>query len=209
MTTPAAIEAHLLARWAEVLPSAPDVGRELVARYAEPARRYHDQRHLSEVLAHVDELTSYAHDPDTVRLAAWFHDAIYDPHRPDNEEASARLAEELLAGAGVGSQRVAEVGRLVRITVRHDADSADVDAAVLCDADLAILASGPERYGQYAAGVRAEYAHVDDPAFRRGRAEVLEGLLGRAALFHTPYGHHTWEVIARHNLTAELALLRG
>jgi predicted metal-dependent HD superfamily phosphohydrolase len=209
LTTPTPSAEQLLARWDEVLPGATEVGRGLVALYAEPARRYHDLRHLVEVLNAVNQLASYAQDPDVVRLAAWFHDAVYDPHRSDNEEASARLAEELLPAAGVAEPRIGQVARLVRLTTRHDPGKDDADGAVICDADLAILASGPERYGEYVAGVRAEYAHVDDAAFRRGRTAVLEDLLGRPALFHTPHGRDTWETRARHNMTAELVLLRG
>ena len=144
-----------------------------------------------------------------MRLAAWFHDAVYDPHRADNEEASAHLAEEVLPGCGVAEDLVASVARLVRLTAAHDPAGDDHDGAVLCDADLAILAAGPERYGEYIADVRAEYAHVDDETFRVGRAAVLEALLGHDALFRTPVGRTTWEERARHNLAAELALLRG
>jgi len=209
VTIPAGIEAQLLARWHALIPDAPDVGRTLLARYAEPGRRYHDMRHLLDVLGTIDRLASYGDDLEAVRLAAWFHDAIYDSHRSDNEEASARLAEELLPAAGVGSARTAEVGRLVRLTAHHQPDASDSDGAVLSDADLAVLASSPERYGEYTAGVRSEYAHVDDAAFRRGRATILEDLLGRDFLFHTPYGRKTWERPARHNMTAELALIGG
>jgi predicted metal-dependent HD superfamily phosphohydrolase len=202
--------ADLLARWRDLLPAsqAAEVGRDLVERYEDPRRHYHDLRHLTEMLDVVDLLAAEADDIDAVRLAAWFHDAVYDPHRADNEEASARLAEERLPACGVAGHRVSAVGRLVRLTASHDPADDDADGAVLCDADLAILAAGPQRYGEYVADVRAEYAHVDDEAFRRGRAAVLETLLGHEAIFHTPLGRTTWEERARHNLAAELALLR-
>jgi predicted metal-dependent HD superfamily phosphohydrolase len=197
----------LLARWSTLVPAAPEVGRGLVERYAEPHRRYHDLRHLAEVLDRIDRLAAYADDRDAVELAGWFHDAIYDPHRSDNEEASARLAEELLPASGVPDVRVAAVARLVRLTASHSPAADDADGAVLCDADLGVLAEEPERYGEYVADVRAEYAHVDDDAFRRGRAEVLGRLLAYDPLFHTPFGRTAWEARARHNLRAELILL--
>lgn len=199
----------LLARWSTILPAATDAGRDLLVRYAEPVRHYHDLRHLAEVLDGIDLLAPAARDVDAVRLAAWFHNAVYDPHRGDNEEASATLATEVLGTSGVDEHRVAEVARLVRLTTRHNPVGDDPDGAVLCDADLAVLAADPERYGEYAADVRAEYAHIDDATFRAGRSAVLEALLGHARLFHTAEGHGRWEDRARHNVRAELLLLRG
>jgi predicted metal-dependent HD superfamily phosphohydrolase len=203
--------AELLDRWHDLMPSsqAAELGGELVERYGSPRRHYHDLRHLAEVLDVIDLLSAEAGDVDAVRLAAWFHDAVYDPHRADNEEESARLAEERLPVCGVAAEQVAAVARLVRLTAGHDPSDGDPDGAVLCDADLAILAADPQRYGDYVADVRAEYAHLDDETFRRGRAAVLETLLGHGRLFRTPLGRSTWEERARHNLTAELALLRA
>ena len=88
-------------------------GRDLIDRYAEPQRRYHDGRHLAEVLAAVDRLAEHAEDLTAVRLAAWFHDAVYEPAASPgaNEEASARLAAHVLtrlgqpAGSGRGGGR--------------------------------------------------------------------------------------------------------
>ncbi|HEY8457760.1 MAG TPA: metal-dependent phosphohydrolase [Actinopolymorphaceae bacterium] len=197
----------LLARWEATLPGAPDLGRDLLRRYAEPQRRYHDVRHLADVLATVDLLARHADDMHAVQLAAWFHDAVYDPRRHDNEEASARLAEASLAAHGVPQQRIAEVARLVRLTTSHDPEPTDHNGIVLCDADLAILAADPARYGEYVAAVRTEYAHLEDAAFRRGRRAVVERLLERERLFHTPFGRTNWEQRARHNLATELALL--
>ncbi|REF35917.1 putative metal-dependent HD superfamily phosphohydrolase [Thermasporomyces composti] len=197
----------LRSRWTALVPDAPGVADDLLARYVEPTRHYHDQRHLAEVLEAIDLLAAEADDVTAVRLAGWFHDAIYDPRRSDNEEASARLADELLHGTSVSGRR-AEVARLVRLTVHHAPDPRDVDGGVLCDADLAILAASPVRYGEYVAGVRAEYAHLDDPAFRAGRSAILDRLLSRERLYTTRYGREHWEERARRNLTAELALLR-
>lgn len=214
----------LLAEWNQLLrrcqeserggagEQAPDpgpYGRELLERWGEPQRRYHTVDHLAEVLARATELTVYAHDPDTVALAAWFHDAVYRPDRSENEERSADLARRALTEAGVAAERVAEVVRLVRLTVTHDPAPGDADGEVLCDADLAVLAGDPAAYAAYAAAVRAEYGFVPDPDFRAGRADVLRQLLELPHLFRTGYGREHWERTARRNLTTELELLEA
>lgn len=179
----------------------------LLTRWQEPQRRYHTVGHLTAVLDRVDELERYADDPDVVRLAAWFHDAVYLPDRSENEERSARLAERALAEAGVPDAKTAEVARLVRLTVTHDPTGDDPDGQVLCDADLAILASPPSAYAAYTAAVREEYHFVPNDAFREGRAAILRQLLGLPRLFRTPHGTAEWEATARYNLTAELEML--
>ncbi|MEV5815435.1 HD domain-containing protein [Streptomyces mutabilis] len=179
----------------------------LLARWQEPQRRYHTLAHLTAVLDHVDVLEEYADDPDVVRLAAWFHDAVYLPDRSENEERSARLAERALPEAGVPAGKTAEVARLVRLTVTHSPDGDDRDGQVLCDADLAILASPPSAYAAYTAAVRQEYHFVPDDAFREGRAAILRQLLDLPRLFHTPHGRREWEATARYNLTGELEML--
>jgi predicted metal-dependent HD superfamily phosphohydrolase len=193
-----------LARW---WPAGHDtaVRDGLLAAYAEPCRGYHDLRHLEEVLRHVDELLEPG-DPvrEAVVLAAWFHDAVYDG-RGDDEERSARLAEESLEDPVLG----AEVARLVRITAAHRPDPGDRAGQVLCDADLAILAAGRERYADYVAGVRAEHAHVDAAAFAAGRAAVLEQLLEKPSLFHTGAAQQRWEAPARANVEREISSLRS
>ncbi|QHC30074.1 HD domain-containing protein [Streptomyces sp. HF10] len=188
-------------------PDAVPYADNLLGRWQEPQRRYHTPAHLTAVLDHVDLLETHAADPDVVRLAAWFHDAVYLPERSENEERSARLAERALSEAGVERARVAEVARLVRLTVTHDPAEDDRDGQVLCDADLAILAAPPSAYAAYTAEVREEYHFVPDDAFRQGRSDVLRQLLALPRLFHTPYGREHWEATARYNLAAELEML--
>ncbi len=162
-----------------------EVRDALLAAYDDPTRGYHDRLHLSEVLDRLAELSGagVAFDPVVAGLAAWFHDAVYDGER-DAEERSATWAEEALAGTAYAD----EVARLVRLTETHDPTEDDDAGRALCDADLAILSAGPDRYAAYVAGVRLEYAYLSEDDFAAGRAAVLRDLLGRSLLFHTAYG---------------------
>jgi predicted metal-dependent HD superfamily phosphohydrolase len=186
-------------------PVDPQLRARLLEAYGGSDRGYHDLRHLSEVLEHVEELMD-PDDParDSVLLAAWFHDAVYDG-QGDDEERSAVLAERELGGTPYAG----EVARLVRLTRDHRPAADDRAGQVLCDADLAILAAGQERYASYVAGVRREYAHVPDADFAAGRAAVLDDLLAKPTLFHTAAARERWERRARENVARELSGLRS
>jgi predicted metal-dependent HD superfamily phosphohydrolase len=160
------------------------------------------------VVRHVHELAAEVplRDAPAVAAAAFFHDAVYDPPADDNEAESAALAERVLAELGWDAHRCRTVGDLVRATARHEPVD-DPDHCVLLDADLAVLGSEPAAYQAYSVGVRAEYAHLDDVRWRRGRAEVLRRLLARDPLYATEPGRRRWQTRARANLAAELATL--
>ncbi|MEU6991583.1 hypothetical protein ABZ953_13110 [Streptomyces sp. NPDC046465] len=201
------LRASETAQAAHAAPHPAPYADRLLARWSEPQRKYHTTAHLTAVLDHLDVLADHADDPELVRLAAWFHDAVYAPDRSENEERSARLAERALSEAGLAETQVAEVARLVRLTITHDPADDDHNGEALCDADLAILAAPSDAYAAYAAAVREEYGFVPDEAFRRGRADILRQLVALPRLFRTPYGTAHWEAPARENLATELALL--
>lgn len=194
---------ELADRWP--LEGAEDVRDRLLQAYGDAARGYHDQQHLAEVLDRLDELAAagerFARLP--VALAAWFHDAVY-AGAPDDEERSARSAANELSAAGVPSDVVAEVVRLVLVTAEHRPDDGDLDGAALSDADLGILAAEPARYAEYVASVRREYSRVGDDDFRAGRRAVLAALDEKPVLFHTAAARERWEDAARANLRREL-----
>jgi predicted metal-dependent HD superfamily phosphohydrolase len=196
--------------WAALAGDSPTSRTEwaaLVAAWSEPHRRYHDLGHLAAVLGLVGELGGAAADPDAVRLAAWYHDAVYDPERIDNEQVSAERARAGLRGL-VSDERIDEVARLVLLTAGHDPAPDDANGAVLSDADLAVLAGPPDAYAAYASAVRAEYEHLSDAEFTAGRIAVLERLLALPVLYRLPAVTDEWTPRARANLTAELTLLR-
>lgn len=211
----------------------------VVARHREPHRRYHGVRHVVWVVRHAHTLAAdlvdtsvsveaaWCHrrvptcDLGAITVAAFFHDAVYQPTAGDNEAASARLAHRQLtqlADPAWPSTRVDHVAHMVRATAGHlepgppaldtsELDTSEFDTAVLLDADLAVLGADPAAYTAYRHGVRAEYAHVDDAGWRAGRRAVLEGFLARASIYVTVGGRRRWEAAARANLVAELASL--
>jgi predicted metal-dependent HD superfamily phosphohydrolase len=173
------------------------VAAELIARWSEPHRSYHNLAHLGAVL---DEVS-----PDPVAaLAAWGHDAIYDPRSHANEERSAQLLASLLSRCGLPSPVIFQAFRLVLMTAGHATPDDDPAGHLLADADLAILATPWPQYLSYVDAVRAEYAHVPDNLWRIGRAAVLSNLLELPALYRL---HPDREATARANLARELSTL--
>ncbi|HKX91489.1 MAG TPA: hypothetical protein VJM15_03585 [Sphingomicrobium sp.] len=183
------------------------VEAELKARssYAEPHRHYHDERHLEECLRELEAVPDL--DKRERRLLRWailWHDAIYEPGLPHNEERSAELAESQLTQCGVDASDAVEVGRLIRITKSHRCETADRLSALLVSIDLAILGTDEARYAKYVQDVRHEYAHVPDPMWRTGRAEVLKRLLAADPLYPDEAFRERFEAQARANMHAEL-----
>jgi len=182
----------------------------LLGHHREPHRRYHTATHVLWVCRHVAALAANhpVDDLAVVEAAALFHDAVYDPRSTTNERDSARLATHTLRDVGWTDVRTDEVARLIELTAAHvSPGDDDVSAAVLLDADLAILGAEPSAYAAYVTGVRAEYAHVGDEAWRTGRAQVLNHFLGQPAIYATATMRAERDARARANLTAELAAL--
>jgi predicted metal-dependent HD superfamily phosphohydrolase len=197
------LRSYLLEQFEKLLPGHRDIGEELLERYAEPHRHYHGLGHLAFVLDRIDAFATGSHDLFSVRLAAWFHDAVYaiPPAEISNEEASARLAIRTLVRSGFEQEELGEVARLVRLTEQHRTSGSDINGELLCDADLAILASPAEEYRRYVEAVRAEYPRLSDEEFAAGRLQVLLSLGGRT-LFRTHAGRKI-NSVAQQNLAAE------
>lgn len=199
------LKVPLLNRWNTIMAGHDALFLDLLDRWSEPHRHYHGCTHLLSVLEALDLLTEPAGPPRTVLLAAWFHDAVYRGAAGQDEEESARLAEDRLTHAGLPEQEVDEVARLVRLTSDHRPDPGDTDGTLLCDADLSILGGGPEEYAHYVAAVRKDYAHIGDADFAAGRAAVVRHLLDLDPLFHHPRARDLWQDAAHRNLEGELA----
>lgn len=178
----------------------------LLGRYGEPARHYHNAEHIRECLAHFQQLKTECMEPDLVELAIWFHDAVYDATRVDNERRSAELAAEMLRSVGAAEREIVRVQEHIMAT-RHQAVPVDPDSKLVVDIDLAILAAPQARFDAYERAIRLEYAHVDEAAFITGRIAVLRGFASRERIYGTDEGQRRWELSARMNIERSIASL--
>jgi len=179
----------------------------LAAMYGEPHRRYHTLAHVEALQRWLQHWHALAREPQLIDAAIWFHDAVYDPQRSDNEQRSAELVRVELAAIDWPHDEIERVAALVLATQHHDADADDADAWLFLDLDLSVLAQSASNYAHYSAAVRAEYAWVDEARFRAGRSAVLRSFIERDAIYRTPALHAAWEPAARANLLAELSAL--
>jgi predicted metal-dependent HD superfamily phosphohydrolase len=178
----------------------------LLACYGEPHRAYHTLQHLDECLGLLDAVKEHCRYPGEVALALWFHDAIYDTGRGDNEQQSADWLAREAQALGVAKAAIARMVSLVMAT-RHDAQPPVGDAQLLVDIDLAILGANEQRFAEYEQQVRQEYQWVPEAVFRQKRAAILQGFLARRPLYGSEVMQTRLEMAARRNLQASLAVL--
>lgn len=177
----------------------------LTPLYQESGRAYHGLGHIQALLKHLGLQRKLANDVRGIKLAIWFHDAVYDTTRHDNEEQSAQLAERYLPEWGCPADLVASVARKVRATQRHEWLDGDTDTALFLDLDLSVLAARFEVYDRYAEQIAQEYAWVPAALYLQGRAQVLAGFLQRDHIYFTPSLRLLWESAARANLQREMS----
>ncbi|UOQ78600.1 hypothetical protein MUN84_08680 [Hymenobacter sp. 5516J-16] len=206
----------LAARWHRLTtPLLPDEARRTAAfqhlesAYTASDRHYHALPHVRALLDAVDQHAGVVQDMPVVQLAIWFHDAVYNPLRADNEARSADLALEFLQHTTLSVERRQRVAFLIGRTKDHTQPqpATDSDLLLFLDADLQILGAPEADYWQYARQVRQEYRLVPDFMYRRGRRKVLEKLLSTATLYHTPAFRERLDAQARRNLAHELRTL--
>lgn len=204
---------NLLPRWSalwhklNLLTPASQVFRDLCDRYSEPHRAYHTLQHLGECLAWVDRAAGLAENPAAVELALWFHDAVYDTRRADNEARSADLAVQTIEGVG-GVNSLQQSVRAMILATQHAAAPNTLDMRLVIDIDLAILGADEDRFAQYEAQIRQEYFWVPGPVFCQRRAEMLQGWLNRPTIFTVDCFRERLEHQAQQNLRRSLTLLK-
>jgi predicted metal-dependent HD superfamily phosphohydrolase len=172
---------------------------ELLSRYSEPWRKYHTLQHLQECIATFESVAHLAARPAEVEAGLWFHDAVYELRRADNEEQSAHLARRVLCAAGVPGAASSHVEELVLAT-KHTALPVAPDEQLLVDIDLAILGASESRFAEYEHQIREEYSFVPDAVFREKRRAVLHSFIARPRIYSTQHFHGLLEHRARANL---------
>jgi len=188
------------------------------SRYTEEQRHYHTLVHIEDLLRQADQFESLISDKKAVDLAIIFHDIIYDPKSPTNEEDSAKLFETLLGPSGTSTalarsltpELVGKVYQYIIETKKHAVlDSEDNDLRLFIDFDMSILGSDADRYLSYAAQIRKEYIHVPPDVYCTSRAQFLRNLLVQVSHIYSSKEYASFEERARSNIASECDLLEA
>ncbi|KAA3663973.1 MAG: hypothetical protein DWQ04_08080 [Chloroflexi bacterium] len=179
---------------------------DVVARYEEDGRYYHNLTHIYHVLETIKMICGEGET--AVLLAAWFHDVIYNPRAHNNEKQSAKYASQLLKKWQQPSKLINKVGLLILATEKHiPFNPTNTDCLRLLDADLEILGAKPTRYQLYSLGIRQEYSFVPEAKYRKERSKVLQTFLSRPRIYYTELMHAKFHAASSRNLHWELEKL--
>lgn len=176
---------------------------EVIRRYNENHRHYHNLTHVTRLLELYDDLVQS--DPDLL-LAIFYHDVIYKPGSSKNEEKSAAFARKSLGRLGVDPNRINHTCEMIMATADHLNPPADPLTRIFLDLDMSILGSPREEYQAYAEGVRKEYSWVPGSVFRKNRRKFLEKIHAAQSIYCTDLFHAKYEAAARANIEWELSL---
>ena len=180
---------------------------DLTAAYSQPHRRYHTFTHIEHCLGELNCAWDYAVHLEELRWALIFHDAVYDPHRDDNEVCSADWACRVMEELCRPEEERARVRGLILATA-HTSEPRTADEALLLDIDLSILGADEATFDEYDRSIRGEYEFVPETRYREARAEVLMSFLRRERIYRTSLYSERLESRARANLQRALARLR-
>lgn len=157
---------------------------DVVTRYQEPQRVYHNLDHLEQVLDHAfgrSVIWSYGKvvldDAPGLALGLFYHDSIYDPLSKENEKNSSTLMATHLDGSLSWDmhETLNNATEVIEATIPGHKPWGTLQKIAQA-ADLAILSSIPKDYDEYVRKIRAEYPEVSDKDFRDGRKEVMMAL---------------------------------
>jgi predicted metal-dependent HD superfamily phosphohydrolase len=179
----------------------------IFTKYSEKHRAYHNLSHINALLSHAENYQEKFLDFESVQLAIWFHDVIYNTKRFDNESESAKIAVEVLSELNVPKDKIEKIDRMITATAKHDSNGLDVDGKLFLDLDLAILGQNENVYLNYSKAIRKEYSFVPWFLYKRSRRKILENFLQREIIYFTEEIRQDFETQARLNLANEIKTL--
>ena len=175
--------------------------------YSESHRAYHNLFHIRHCLGEFEQTIHLLNYPNEVEMAIWFHDAIYNTQREDNEEKSAELARQVSRTIELTDSFAEKAYNLI-LSTKHTMVPDDMDAQTLVDIDLCIIGRPDEEFDEYERSIRNEYSWVLDKQFKAVRASILQGFLDRPYIYYTKFFRQKYEDQARRNLKSSLIQLR-
>lgn len=184
---------------------AEEIYDRLYCEYSDWNRPYHN---LSHILSLLNLRVKYADKIKKIHqfdLAIWFHDAIYDAKKKDNEAQSAELFMEFMRPF-LTKEDLVFIKSLILSTVNHfPLLPDDSDHLYFLDFDLAVLSAERATYQLYAEAIKEEYRSIFSfLIYTNGRKKVLESFRQRKTIYFSQIFQENFELEARENLAWEI-----
>jgi predicted metal-dependent HD superfamily phosphohydrolase len=183
-----------------------EIWNEIEISYSGKKRCYHTLTHLENLLHQLLAVKNYIQHWDTILFTLYYHDSVYNALQSDNEEKSARLAEQRMTRMAIPAEIITDCKAQILATKKH-LDNTDTDTNYFTDADLSVLGTDWGSYSTYYKNIRKEYAVYPDLVYNPGRRKVLNHFLAMERIFKTNYFYTKFEQQAKENLQKELTLL--
>jgi predicted metal-dependent HD superfamily phosphohydrolase len=179
---------------------------DLLNDYNAEQRQYHDLAHIGNLLVLFEDNKFRIRDEDAVFFAIWFHDAIYNTWKSNNEEKSADFAHEVLRQTSMPPAQINKIVHYINATKTHTSDG-DTDLDLFLDFDLSILSAEDAIYDVYRRQIREEFHTFPNFIYNRGRRKALRTLLEKGYIYKTDEFRRLYETKARQNIQRELDTL--
>ena len=187
-----------------------DCWQNIVTHYQQPHRHYHTLHHIQALLEQFDGIKDQLKQPESVLLAIFYHDVIYQtqdkPAMSNERQSAAYFIAELGGFLPIDLQN--RVVELIIATEKHElADTNDSDMAYFLDMDLRILGQTDLVYQAYCQKIRLEYQYVAKVLYNFSRKKALKRFLDRKRLYFTERFSTQYEQQARQNIKSEIKTL--
>jgi len=174
--------------------------------HSQPTRHYHNLDHLKLMVFEFQILKTKPTNYDTILFSLFYHDAIYDSTKKENEEQSYRLLEQRLQPTTF--KYIQNCKAIIEATKTHESNKT-YEIALFLDIDLAILGQKSSLYEKYRSNIRAEYSILNDIEYQNGRLSVLNRMIQSKSIYKTEFFIEKYEKRARLNILNEINLLKN
>ncbi|MCX6317001.1 MAG: hypothetical protein NTW29_06905 [Bacteroidetes bacterium] len=175
----------------------------ITRQYGHRKRYYHNLQHLEAMYHQLQPLQPHIQDWDTLLFSLFYHDAVYNVLKKDNEERSAEMATTFLKEINYPVGKVELCGQQIMATKSHVVH-VNPDVNFFTDADLSILGQEREVYRNYTLQIRKEYGIYPAFVYKPARKNVVAHFLGMERIYKTQPFFDGLEKQARKNLQWEL-----
>jgi predicted metal-dependent HD superfamily phosphohydrolase len=146
---------------------------DIIKCWSESHRHFHTTKHLYDLIDKINQRKNSisVNDYEKLIIVALFHDIVYDPKSPTNEEDSARVFINSLTKEDAGTK---EIYQAILDTKTHEANT--FISKIFCSLDMSVIEGNFNDLLEWEKGIWGEYQIFGKEAYKMGRLKFLNTL---------------------------------